>query len=125
MDKSPKSFRSAKVGSIHKIDLAVPHLIDEAQIRSIFSELHAFATKDAKPFMVIDFASVAHMSSAALGALIKLDNEIRPKHGMLALSTINSQIMTVFKITKLDKHLHLFATVADALDAVKKSHPEA
>ncbi|MDA1105834.1 MAG: STAS domain-containing protein [Planctomycetota bacterium] len=125
MDKSLKSLRLSTVGSIHKVDLLVPHMIDEAQIRSIFGELHALAGKDAKPFFAIDFAGVAHMSSAALGALIKLDNEVRPRGGMVGLSSINVQILTVFRITKLDKHLHLFATVAESLEAIKKAHPEA
>lgn len=107
------------------MDILVTHLIDEAQIRSMFAEIQTAVGAEAKPFLVIDFAQVAHMSSAALGALIKLDNEVRPKNGMLGLSSITAQILTVFKITKLDRHLHLYATPADALEGIKKSHPGA
>jgi len=53
--------------------------------------------------LLIDFNQVEHLSSAALGTLITINNKIRTKDGQLRLCNIDPQIFEVFVITKLDK----------------------
>ena len=53
--------------------------------------------------MLLDFATVDHLSSAALGMLINANNKIKLKNGQLRLANIKPQIMEVFVITKLEQ----------------------
>ena len=65
--------------------------------------------------ILLDFANVEHLSSAALGMLINLQKEVDKQNGTLKLSDINPQIYEVFVITKLNK---LFQIHEDAPQAV-------
>ncbi|MDA1008062.1 MAG: STAS domain-containing protein [Planctomycetota bacterium] len=120
MAQPQKNLSVSTHDGIVKAEICVRDLIDEIQIRAIGQELEQVIVRNASPKLVIGFDAVSHLSSAALGMLIKVDNAARAKGGAIRLACINQSIMTVFKITKLDKHLHLDATIAEAIDALKK-----
>ncbi len=63
-------------------------------------------------------AAVDHLSSAALGTLITINNKVKVKGGQLRLSDINPQIYEVFTITKLNKLFKIFPTVKDAQESL-------
>ena len=65
--------------------------------------------------LAISFSNVDHLSSAALGALININNRVRQKNGELRLTNIKPQILEVFIITKLNKLFRIFPTRAEAL----------
>ncbi len=56
-----------------------------------------------KPKLLLDFANVDHLSSAALGMLININNRIKQRNGQLRLANIKPQILEVFQITRLNK----------------------
>jgi anti-sigma B factor antagonist len=65
--------------------------------------------------MLICFKGVEHLSSAALGTLINVNNKVKQKEGQLRLSDINPQIYEVFQITKLNRIFQIHDTAEKAI----------
>jgi anti-sigma B factor antagonist len=63
----------------------------------------------------VDFASVDHLSSAALGMLINVNNRVKQRNGQLRLTNIKPQIFEVFVITKLNKLFRIYPTRTEAM----------
>ena len=78
-------------------------ILDEANIADIGATLGSLIDEKGAPKLLLDFATVEHLSSAALGMLINANNRIKQKNGKFRLANIKPQILEVFKITKLDK----------------------
>ena len=83
-------------------------ILDEANITEIGERVNGLIDQHAKPRLLLDFANVDHLSSAALGMLINANNRIREKNGELRLCDIKKQILEVFAITKLDKLFRIY-----------------
>ena len=90
-------------------------ILDEANIAEIGQTLNALIEEKPQPKLLLDFAKVEHLSSAALGTLINANNKIRQKNGQLRLTNIKPQIFEVFVITKLNKLFRILPTRAEAL----------
>ncbi|HSU66813.1 MAG TPA: STAS domain-containing protein [Tepidisphaeraceae bacterium] len=90
-------------------------ILDEANIAEIGATLGSLIDEGDGPKLLLDFASVDHLSSAALGMLINANNKIREKSGQLRLTNIKPQILEVFVITKLNKLFRIFPSRAEAL----------
>jgi anti-sigma B factor antagonist len=67
--------------------------------------------------MLLSFANVEHMSSAALGMLITLNKRVKEKGGQLKLSDIKPQIFEVFKITRLNQMFSIYDTIKQARES--------
>jgi anti-sigma B factor antagonist len=78
-------------------------ILDEANIEDIRRTLDALIDEADQPKLLLDFATVDHLSSAALGMLINCNNRVKGKNGQLRLANIKPQIFDVFVITKLNK----------------------
>lgn len=89
-------------------------ILDEANIAEIGQKLMGLIDAGPQPKLLLDFASVDHLSSAALGMLINVNNRIKQKNGQLRLTNIKPQIMEVFAITKLNKLFRILPTRAEA-----------
>jgi len=95
-------------------------ILEELSIREIEEELSLLvATKDTVN-LLLNFKNVEHLSSAALGMLIKLNEQISKRSGRLKLSDIRPQIYQVFKITRLNKLFDIHDSATDALNAFGK-----
>ncbi len=90
-------------------------ILDEANITDIGQTLIYLVDENPAPKILLDFNNVEHLSSAALGMLINLNNKIRQGNGQLRLANIKPQIKDVFQITKLDKLFKIFENRALAL----------
>ena len=88
---------------IIRIEFLDRNIIEEAGIQQIGDEILQIIDAAANPKVLISFENVEHLSSAALGTLITINNRIRQKGGQLRLANIDAQIYEVFKITKLNK----------------------
>lgn len=66
--------------------------------------------------ILLNFANVEFLSSAALGKLITLDRKVKAAKGRLKMCNIRPEIFEVFQITKLNK---VFDIRKDEADAVK------
>jgi anti-sigma B factor antagonist len=97
------------------IDFVDSKILDEANIAEIGLNLTALATAKERPKLLLDFANVDHLSSAALGMLINVNNKVKHQNGQLRLANIKPQILEVFEITKLNKLFKILPTRAEAL----------
>lgn len=90
------------------------NILDEANIQAINEEITAVIERSDMPKILISFSNVDHLSSAALGALITINNKIREKKGELQLANIDPQIYEVFVITRLNKLFNIHDTTDEA-----------
>jgi anti-sigma B factor antagonist len=97
------------------VDFIESKILDEANIAEIGQALTALVESKDRPKILLDFAKVDHLSSAALGMLINVNNRVKQQSGQLRLSNIRPQIMEVFEITKLNKLFKILPTRAEAL----------
>jgi len=101
-------------GEIARIQFLDRNILDEANIQQIGEEIAQIIDRAPTPKILIDFENVEHLSSAALGTLITINNKVRLKGGQLRLANIDSQIYEVFVITKLNKLFKIYDNAEEA-----------
>lgn len=90
-------------------------ILDEGNIEQIRRTLDSIIDEGERPKLLLDFHTVDHLSSAALGMLINCNNRVKGKNGQLRLSNIKPQIYDVFRITKLNQLFKILPTREEAL----------
>lgn len=106
-------------GEITRISFVDRNILEEATIQQIGDEISALIERSGNPKILINFENVEHLSSAALGTLITINNKVRQKGGQLRLANIDPQIYEVFVITKLNKLFQIHDTADKALASFK------
>jgi anti-sigma B factor antagonist len=112
-------LRVKKVGDVTQVEFIDRNILDEANIQLIGEEITSIIEASPRPKLLISFTNVDHLSSAALGTLITVNNRVKQASGQLRLSDIDPQIYEVFVITKLNKLFEIHETAADALKSFK------
>ena len=97
------------------VEFAERKILEELTIREIESELVDLVASHNQIKLVLNFTNVGHFSSAALGTLNKLFEQVKKQNGRMILSGISPRILDVFQITNLHKRFEIRDTVADAL----------
>jgi len=97
------------------VTLADRKILDEINIAQIGEQLNALAAQGAGPKIVLNFASVGHMSSSALGMLITLHKRVREKKGELRLCSIQPAIYEIFVITRLNEIFQILPSREEAI----------
>ncbi|MCP4610282.1 MAG: STAS domain-containing protein [Planctomycetes bacterium] len=97
-----------KVFVEHGIDITVvtfnhKKILSEQYLKELEKELMSVVEKARRQNMVLDFCNVKFMTSAFLGLLVKMRNQIRERGGYLKLQNIDPSIYKIFEITKLTK----------------------
>jgi len=100
---------------IRIVEFTNSKIIDELNISEIGQTLTTIIDQAPNPKLLLDFAQVDHLSSAALGMLINANGRIKSKNGQLRLANIKPQIYEVFLITKLNKLFYIHSTRQEAL----------
>lgn len=118
MSAKASQLRISLVGEVTQIEFIESKILDESNIQQISDEMCAVVDEQPTPKVVIRFGNVEHLSSAALGALITVNNRVKGKDGTLCLSEIDTQIREVFAITKLDKIFPIFETSDEAMSSL-------
>lgn len=95
------------------------NILDEANIQSIGEEISALIDAGPSPRLLISFENVEHLSSAALGTLISINNKVRNRDGELRLADIDPQIYEVFVITRLNNLFSIHDTTDEALGSFR------
>ncbi len=95
------------------------NVLEEANIQQIGEEISQIIERSINPKLLISFENVEHLSSAALGTLITVNNKVRQKGGQLRLSNIDPQIYEVFVITKLNRLFQIFDSAEQATQSFK------
>ena len=95
------------------------NILEEAYIQQIGDEISQIIEAANSPKLLINFANVEHLSSAALGTLITINTRIKKKDGQLRLCNIDPQIYEVFVITKLNKLFQIYDDLEKAIKSFK------
>ena len=119
MTSAASRLRVAEESGITRIEFVDRNILDEANIQQIGEEISRLIDAHPQPKVLISFDNVDHLSSAALGTLITINNKIRSKDGQLRLANIDKQIYEVFVITKLNKLFQIHETAEQALSSFK------
>jgi len=111
-----------RIGVTNNGDVAVvafndKKILDEASIQELGSELFGLVEQQQGKGILLDFANVEFLSSAALGKLITLDRKVKAAKGRLKMCNIRPEIFEVFQITKLNKVFDIRKDEADAIKA--------
>jgi len=115
MPTSESRLKVKQDGGVISIQFRDRNILDEANIQQIGEEIKALIEKEPKPRLLIDFKDVDHLSSAALGTLITVNNRVRQLQGQLRLCNIDPQIYQVFVITKLNRLFEIHETAEKAV----------
>lgn len=115
MADKPTHLTVRSDGSAQVVEFSDRKILEELSIREIEEELNAIVSKTPNIKLLLDFSSVEHLSSAALGMLINLKKAVESQGGALKLANINPQIYEVFKITKLTKMFDIHDSTQQAL----------
>lgn len=90
-------------------------IIDPEAIQELGQELIDLVEKEERKKIVVNFANVEFLSSAALGKLITFEKLTKRVGAELILTNIAPEIFQVFTITNLDKLFQIKDNEADAL----------
>lgn len=108
-----------EVGDVSVVEFIDKRILDEQNIQLIGEQLFELVDDMGKRKLLLNFANVEYLSSAALGKLITLNKKVKTVSGQLRLCNIKLEIKEVFEITKLNKVLQIFDSEEDALESFK------
>ncbi|HTD46233.1 MAG TPA: STAS domain-containing protein [bacterium] len=108
------------VGEVTILDVAGE--LDLYTVPRLDEGLRTAATAS-RPLLVVNLSGVAYIDSTALKILTDHQKRIRALHGEIAIVAGQPAIAKIFKITGLDKVLHVVATEREALEKVKVDRP--
>ncbi|MBT8484870.1 MAG: STAS domain-containing protein [Phycisphaerae bacterium] len=106
------------VGGVAVATLTTTELTQEAGADQLASLLLDLAETGATHF-VLDVQNVQYMDTACLGCLVQALNSLAARGGRIALASLNLNVQSVFKLTRLDRVFPIRADVMSALDAVE------
>jgi len=86
-------------------------------IQELADELLALVDKDKQKSILLNFAGVDFLSSAALNKLIVLDKKVKTSGGKLQLCNLRPEIFEIFAITRLTQLFAIKRTEQEALAA--------
>ena len=95
-------------------------LTDEAQLQRMYDDVVELLNKSTEQQVVMDFSPVQFMSSSMLGKLVNINKKCKEFKVKLKLSGISSEILQVFKITKLNKVFDIHSDTDAALKSFNK-----
>lgn len=105
------------IGDITVVNFTDKKIIDEQNIVMIGDDLFRLVDELGRRKLLLNFANVEFMSSAALGKLIRLHQRLVQVNGKLVLCNISQTILEVFELTKLDKMLKIVVNEQKGLEA--------
>ncbi|MEO0512212.1 MAG: STAS domain-containing protein [Planctomycetota bacterium] len=117
MGANESRLRVTHQEGVTKVEFVDRNILDEANIQSIGEEISGIVDRNPGCKIIISFHNVDHLSSAALGTLITINNKVRNQNGQLRLAEIDPQIYEVFMITKLNKLFEIHDTSDQALSS--------
>ena len=106
-----------EVGDVTVVRFRDHKIVEDINIQQLGQEMFHLVEVDNRDKLLLNFASVDFLSSAALGKLITLDKKMKAHGGSLKLSNIRPEIYEVFAITKLNRLFDIKDDEADALAA--------
>jgi len=106
-----------EVGEVSVVHFRDQKIIEDLGIQELGQELFQLVDVEDRKKLLLNFATVDFLSSAALGKLITLDKKVKARGGVLKLCSIRPEIYEVFAITRLNWLFDIKDDEADALAA--------
>lgn len=85
------------------------------ELKAEFRRLFESGTKD----LVIDLKEIHFIDSSGLGVLVSGYKNASILHGSLKLSNLQSQVKSMFELTRLHRVFDIFTSVDDALQSYR------
>lgn len=119
MASSPKKQRLVveDIGDITVVNFVDKKILDEQNIQMIGDDLFRLVDELGRRKLLLNFANVEFMSSAALGKLIRLHQRLTQVSGKLVLCNISKSILEIFQLTRLDKMLKIVDSEQQGLES--------
>jgi anti-sigma B factor antagonist len=126
-----RRLETEDIGDVTLIRFTDKRIIGEQIIQAIGEQLSSLVEDRQRRKLLLNFANVEYLSSAALGKLIRLNKRLKAAGGRMVLCNIQTQIYDILETTKMD---HLFdmkrlgddgpeAGLADALARLQARPP--
>jgi anti-sigma B factor antagonist len=90
------------------VELLDEEVLDEMTIADIAESLFTVVDEHPGLRLVLSFRNVKHLSSMALGTLIRLNKRVEEVGGTLKLCEIRQSLYEIFVITKLNKLFEIY-----------------
>ena len=94
-------------------------LIDPQQIEEMRRTLFDLIDNQDRRKLILDISKVKHLSSAALGVLIPLQEKYKKANGKMVIVGVCESVQKLFTITKLNKMLSFAADEAEAMSMLE------
>ena len=105
-------------GDATVVDLLDREILDELTINEISDSLFAVVDEQPHVKLVLNFQEVTHLSSSALGTLIRLNKKIEESSGQFRLCAIKKSLYEIFLITRLNKVFKIHDDVEAAIQSL-------
>jgi anti-sigma B factor antagonist len=102
---------------VERLDRGVLSLRGPLTMENVPPFLNAVRREDA-PTVILDLSGVPYLDSSGLGCLVSACTSCAKAGRRVALTGVNQRVRKVFEITKTDRVLLVFPTLADALEAL-------
>ncbi|HUX02922.1 MAG: STAS domain-containing protein [Phycisphaerae bacterium] len=114
-------YATKRVDGVLVIIFRQSQMLNAVVIDQVSTGLKDLVEKAEENRFVVDFSRVNYLSSSALGMLIGLQRRVMQKKGQMKLSGISTEIMEVFRITKLDTVFDIYKEAAAAVEAFRSN----
>jgi len=114
MEPGPK-IEVSHEGAVTVVELLDEEILEEGTINTIADSLFAVVADDPKIKLLLSFERVRHLSSSALGTLIRLNKRVEENNGILKICHLRKSLLAIFKITKLNRLFDIYDDKAAAL----------
>ena len=115
---NPRLVVAQRNGITH-VELYDRSILDQPVIERMTDEIEQLIDKEYDPKFLIDFKNVEHLSSAALGALVRISHRIQDKSGQLRLVNLAQQLWEIFEITRLIALFQIYDDVDKAIGSYR------
>ena len=109
-------IRTEIVDGVTVVSFVDSKIVTDEAIQEVGEQLYALVEGGGHKQLLLNFDNVQFMSSAALGKLINLKKKVGAVKGKLKLCCIITDLLEIFKITRLDQVFEIYDEEQKALD---------
>jgi anti-anti-sigma factor len=116
MELGPK-IEVSHEGAVTVVELLDEEILEEGTINTVADSLFAVVADNPGIKLLLSFERVRHLSSSALGTLIRLNKRVEKSNGILKICHLRKSLLEIFKITKLNRLFDIYEDKAVALSS--------
>ncbi len=96
----------SQVQGVTIAEIQTPSLLEGPDVERLAQELFDLVDNMARMKVVVDFRNVTFMASVSIGKLVMLHKKACDIDGKVIMCGMNSNLMKIFKVMKLNKFLN-------------------